>query len=304
MQVFLAVSPILVVLIGMVGLKKSAMYVGPVAMLYSMIVGAGFFHATGTALVQSFSEGIIEGLQIICLIYAAFTMLTLMIGTGAMDKIKQVIAGITSDRRLHVVIIAMMLGIFLEGAAGAGTPAAIAAPFLVGLGFHPIEAATASLICNSVPVSWGGAGVTTIMGSAGVRDYMSIAQASAMVGRIHMIGAIILPFLLVIAIFGKKALKGIAPILFYGGVITSITLFIFSNFIGPEVTGMSTGLIGILAMVFLLKRVKYEVPEEFLYAVSDELNVEINLSPAKALSPYIILLIMLPAVHILFPSQS
>jgi lactate permease len=269
-------------------------------MIYSMIVGSLFFHGTGTTLAQSFRTGIIEGLQIICLIYAAFTMLTMMIRTGAMDKIKQIIAGITNDRRLHVVLIAMMLGIFLEGAAGAGTPAAIAAPFLVGLGFHPIEAATASLICNSIPVSWGGAGVTTIMGSAGVRDYMSITQASAMTGRIQMMGAIVLPFLLTSAIFGKKSIKGIAYVLLYAGVFTSIVLFIFSNFIGPEVTSMGTGFLGILAMVFLLKVIKYEVPGEFLY-IPKETDKENNLSARKALSPYIILLVMLPVVRYSFP---
>jgi lactate permease len=301
MLVLLAASPVLVVLIGMIGLKKSAMIVGPVAMVYSLVAAGALLQTPGTILFQSVQAGVIEGLQIIALIYAAFTMLTMMTGTGAMDRIQEIIVSITNDKRLQVVLISMMLGIFLEGAAGAGTPAAIAAPFLVGLGFDPIVAASASLICNSVPVSWGGAGVTTIMGSAGVSEYMSIAQASSMAGRIHMVGAIALPFLLITAIFGRKSLKGITRFLFYAGIVTSISVFLFSNFVGPEVTSMSTGLVGILAMVLLLRRTRYEIPAEYLYVSSASSEIENDLSPAKALSPYVILLVMLPVVRYSFP---
>lgn len=111
-----------------------------------------------------------------------------MTRTGAIEKVKAVLADITDDRRAQLIIIAIMFAIFLEGAAGAGSPAAIAAPFLVGLGFNPVTAAACALLGDATPASWGGAGVTTIMGLGGVSDYMSPAQASAMVGRFHMFG--------------------------------------------------------------------------------------------------------------------
>ncbi len=99
----------------------------------------------------------------------------------------------------------------MEGAAGAGSPAAIAAPFLVGLGFHPVTAAACALLGDATPASWGGAGVTTIMGLGGVSDYMTSAQASAMVGRFHMFGVMLVPTLALLIAFGRKGFKGIWP---------------------------------------------------------------------------------------------
>jgi L-lactate permease len=176
----LAASPILVVLVGMIGLKKPAVLVTPVAMVYSLFLGFIYFHGSAAGMALSLKVGILDGARIVWLIFGAFTILMMMMGTGAMDKIKEVISGLANDRRIHVMIIAVMFGVFLEGASGAGTPAAICAPFLVGLGFSPLLSATATLIANSVPVSWGGAGVTTIMGSAPVRESMTVMQASAM----------------------------------------------------------------------------------------------------------------------------
>src|SRR5690554_1577975 len=128
----------------MLGLKKSAMKVAPIAMVYTIIIGLLFFSGTAGEMTSSFTKGVLDGIKIVWLIFAAFTVLMMMTGTGAMDKIKEIIASLTNDRRIHVLIIAVMFGVFLEGAAGAGTPAAIAAPFLVGLGFSPLVAATAA----------------------------------------------------------------------------------------------------------------------------------------------------------------
>lgn len=300
LDVLLAASPIIVVLFGMIGLKKSAMKVAPIAMIYTIILGLLYFPGTSDGMVVSLNKGIVDGIRIVWLIFAAFTMLMMMTGTGAMDKIKEIIAGLTNDRRVHVLIIAVMFGVFLEGAAGAGSPAAIAAPFLVGLGFSPIVAATASLIANSVPVSWGGAGVTTIMGSAPVRDYMTVMQASSMAGRIHMIGAIVIPFLVVAVIFGRKGFKGLLPFILFSGIFMSVTLFIFSNFIGPEVTSMSTGLLTIVASLAFIKFVKIKTPDEFLYR-PDFTQVKSSISSVRAFSPYLILIVLLPAVRYSFP---
>lgn len=300
LDVLLAASPIFVVLIGMIGMRKSAMKVAPVAMVYTIILGLLYFSGTNAGMIISFKKGVLDGIRIVWLIFTAFTMLVMMIGTGAMDKIKEVIASLTNDRRIHVLIIALMFGVFLEGAAGAGTPAAIAAPFLVGLGFSPLVAATASLIANSVPVSWGGAGVTTIMGSEPVREFMTVMQASSMAGRIHMVGAIIIPFLIIAVIFGRKGFRGLIPFILFSGVFMAVTLFVFSNYIGPEVTSMSTGLITIVASLFFLKVAKINTPEEFLYK-PDLSAAESSMSSFKAFSPYLILIVLLPAVRYSFP---
>jgi len=298
-EIVFAASPILIVLGGMLGLKKPAVVVTPIAMAYTLLLGAVFFDGTVAGMVESLKMGILDGTRIVWLIFGAFTILIMMIGTGAMDKIKEVIAGLTIDRRVHVLIIAVMFGVFLEGASGAGTPAAIGAPFLVGLGFSPLLSATATLIANSVPVSWGGAGVTTIMGSEPVREYMTVMEASAMAGRIHMIGAVLLPFLVIAVVFGRKGFRGLLPFVFFSGGFMSVTLFVFANFIGPEITAMASGLLTVLASLIYLRFVRVKPPEEFQY--TSRIGTRSSLSSLRAFSPYIILVILLPAVRYSFP---
>ena len=295
----IAASPILVVLVGMLGLKKPAVVVTPIALVYTLFIGLLHFGGNAAGMAASLRIGILDGARIVWLIFGAFTILVMTMGTGAMDKVKDVIAGLTTDRRVHVLIIAVMFGVFLEGAAGAGTPAAIGAPFLVGLGFSPILSATATLIANAIPVSWGGAGVTTIMGSEPVREYMTVIEASAMVGRIHMVGAVLLPFLVIAVVFGRKGFRGLIPFILFSGGFMSATLFVFSNLIGPEITAMATGLLTAVASLIYLRLVRIKTPEEFLHA--SVLDSQSPLSPFRAFSPYVILIILLPAVRYSFP---
>jgi lactate permease len=297
--VLLAASPIAVVLVGMIGLKRPAVVVTPIAAVYTIVIGVLFFGGTGSGIAASLQTGVLDGVRIILLIFAAFTILVMMTGTGAMDRIKYVIAGLTRDRRVHVLIIAVMLGVFLEGAAGAGTPAAIAAPFLVGLGFAPLVAAAAPLIANSVPVSWGGAGATTIMGIEPISDYMTVMEASAMAGRIHLFGALLLPFLVVALVFGRRGFRGLVPFMLFSGGFMSATLFVLSNFVGPEVTSMGTGLLTTAAALVYLRMLPVRTPDDFVY--QPDLSVAITMSPWRAFAPYAILIVMLPVVRYSVP---
>ena len=295
----LAASPIFVVLAGMLGLKKPAVLVTPIAMVYTILLGLLHFEGSAAGMASSLRTGILDGARIIWLIFGAFTILIMTMGTGAMDKIKDTIAGLTTDRRVHVLIIAVMLGVFLEGAAGGGTPAAIGAPFLVGLGFSPLLSATATLIANAIPVSWGGAGVTTIMGSEPVREYMTVMEASAMVGRIHMVGAVLLPFLVIAVVFGRRGFRGLLPFILFSGGLMSVTLFVFSNIIGPEITAMGTGLLTALASVIYLRLAPIKTPEDFRH--TPDLDSRSSLSSLRSFSPYIFLIILLPTVRYSIP---
>ena len=202
-----------------------------------------------------------------------------------------------SDRRVQLIIIGMFVPIFLEGAAGAGAPAAIAAPFLVALGFDPITAIVVALLGDATPCSWGGAGLTTIMGGARLveQGLSTAALNSAMVGRIHMFGALIIPFIIVGLAFGRKGYKGVVPYLCYAGVTCGGVMFGLSNYVGPEVTSMGTGLISIVLSVFYVKHVKIDTPEEFRYQTSA--SHERKYSAFRAMSPYIYMLVMLPVVR-------
>ena len=299
----MALSPILVVLIGILGFKQSAKKVSPIAFLWIVVLAFTFFNVDRISFADMVKvldplvwKGIKEGLKIVLMVFGAFTILNLLRETGAIDDVKATISGISEDRRVQLIVIGMMLPIFLEGAAGAGAPAAIAAPFLVALGFDPVTSIAIALLGDATPASWGGAGLTTINGGAALVDagVSTVALNSAMVGRFHMFGVLVIPFIMVAMAYGKKGFKGIVPYLTFAGVTTCATMFILSNFVGAEVTSMGTGLISILLSVAYVKLIGVKTPEEFR---NRNTTAKRKYSAAKALSPSIYMLVLLPVIR-------
>ena len=301
----MAVSPIILVLIGILLLKKPAMKVAPVALVWTMLLAFTYFNINGLTFKENVVvmdallwKGIKEGFKIVLMVFGAFVILNTLKKTGAIEDVKNTVARLSGeDRRVQLIIVGILVPIFLEGAAGAGAPAAIAAPFLVALGFDPITAIAVALLGDATPCSWGGAGLTTINGGAALVEagISTNALNSAMVGRIHMFGVLIIPFIAVAIAFGRKGFKGILPYLFYAGATTGTVMFLLSNFVGPEVTSMGTGLISILLSVAYVKFVPIKTPDAFKYAI--EKGAKGKYSPFRAMSPYIYMLIMLPTVR-------
>ena len=125
----MALSPIVVVLVGILGFKKSAKTVSPIALAWTLILAFTYFNLDGLTFAENVKvldplvwKGIKEGLKIVLMVFGAFTILNLLRETGAIEDVKATIAQISDDRRVQVVIIGMMLPIFLEGAAGALPP--------------------------------------------------------------------------------------------------------------------------------------------------------------------------------------
>lgn len=312
MNFIMALSPLLFVLAGILFLKKPAMQVAPLALLYTIGLSFTYFNirdllfqelvAGADALIW---KGIKEGAKIVMLVFSSFLLLNLMQRTGAIRQVQRTLASVTKDRRAQLVIVGMMVPIFLEGAAGAGSPAAIAAPFLVGLGFHPLTAIVVALLGDATPCSWGGAGLTTITGG----DYLvqeglsTAALNSAMAGRIHMFGVLIIPFLIVAVAFGRKGFRGILSYLLFAGISTSLLMFGISNFIGPEITSLGTGLLSIVLSVLFLKKVPLSTPEEYLYQEEfmQEEQEGRRYSSFRALAPYLLLVVLLPVVRYTVP---
>lgn len=301
----MAVSPIAVVLAGILFLKKPAMKVAPVALVWTMLLAFTYFNIDGLTFKENVVvldallwKGIKEGFKIVLMVFGAFTTLNTLKSTGAIEDVKHTVARFSGkDRRVQLIVIGLQMTIFLEGAAGAGAPAAIAAPFLVALGFDPITAIAVALLGDATPCSWGGAGLTTINGGAALVEagLSTNALNSAMVGRIHMFGAMMIPFIMVAMAFGRKGFKGIVPYLCYAGATTGGVMFFLSNFVGPEVASMGTGLISILLSVAYVKFIPIKTPDEFKYEVSA--NVEMKYGALRAMSPYLFMLVLLPAVR-------
>ena len=301
----LAVSPIAVVLAGILLLKKPAMKVAPAALAWTVLLAFTYFNVNGLTFQENVAaidallwKGIKEGFKIVAMVFGAFVILNTLKRTGAIEDVKNTVARVSGqDRRVQLIVVGFMVPIFLEGAAGAGAPAAIAAPFLVALGFDPITAIAVALLGDATPCSWGGAGLTTINGGASLVEagISTNALNSAMVGRIHMFGALIIPFIMVAMAFGRKGFKSIVPYLCYAGVTTGGVMFLLSNFVGPEVTSMGTGLIAILLSVLFVKAIPIKTPEEFRYQTPK--NVKQRYSAFQAMSPYIYMLVLLPAIR-------
>ena len=271
----MALSPIAVVLVGILGFKKSAKTVSPIALAWTLILAFTYFNLDGLTFAENVKvldplvwKGIKEGLKIVLMVFGAFTILNLLRETGAIEDVKATIAQISDDRRVQVVIIGMMLPIFLE---------------------------------DATPASFGGAGLTTINGGAALVDagLATVAQNAAMAGRFHMFGVLVIPFIMVGMAFGKKGYKGILPYLTFAGVSTCLTMFLLSNFVGAEVTSMGTGLISILLSVAYVKLVGVKTPDEFR---NESANHQRKYSSFKAMSPYVYMLVLLPLIRYGFPA--
>ena len=170
---------------------------------------------------------------------------------GSLQILQDSIAGITEDRRLQLLLIAFAFGAFFEGAAGFGTPVAVTAAILIGLGFSPLAASGLSLIANTAPVAYGALG-TPVITLAKVHGY-DVLAVSAMIGRQLPFFSLLVPFWLIWAFAGRKAMWQIWPAILVTGVTFAIPQFLVSNFIGPELVDVIAALVSMASLVLFLR---------------------------------------------------
>jgi lactate permease len=176
----------------------------------------------------------------------------LTVEKGHFKVMQDSLTGITRDRRLQLLLIAFSFGAFFEGAAGFGTPVAVTAAILIGLGFAPLAASGLSLVANTAPVAFGALG-TPIVALAGVTG-LDVRQLSAMVGRQLPFFSVLIPFWLVWAFCGFRKMKEVWPALTVAGVSFAVPQFLISNYHGPWLAGVGAAVISMAALVlFLLK---------------------------------------------------
>jgi lactate permease len=174
----------------------------------------------------------------------------LTVEKGHFKVMQDSLTGITRDRRLQLLLIAFSFGAFFEGAAGFGTPVAVTAAILIGLGFAPITASGLSLIANTAPVAFGALG-TPIVALAGVTG-LDVRQLSAMVGRQLPFFSILIPFWLVWAYCGFRKMREVWPALVVAGVSFAVPQFLISNFHGPWLAGVGAAVVSMAALVLFL----------------------------------------------------
>jgi lactate permease len=210
------------------------------ALLVSVVVyGMPVSSATATAV-----YGAAYGLfPIGWIILNAVFLYNLTVATGQFEIVKGSVARLSADRRIQALLVAFSFGAFIEGAAGFGTPVAITAALLMGLGFTPLYAAGLSLIANTAPVAYGAIGtpILTLGAVTGIDPYV----LSAMAGRQLPIVSLIVPAWLVATMSGWQGLKGVWPAVLVSGGSFAIVQFLWSNFVGPELVDIVGGLVSL-----------------------------------------------------------
>jgi lactate permease len=176
----------------------------------------------------------------------------LTVEKGHFKIMQDSLTGVTRDRRLQLLLIAFSFGAFFEGAAGFGTPVAVTAAILIGLGFRPLAASGLSLIANTAPVAFGALG-TPIVALAGVTG-LDVRRLSAMVGRQLPFFSVLIPFWLVWAFCGFRKTKEVWPALVVAGVSFAIPQFLISNFHGPWLAGVGAAVISMATLVLFLTK--------------------------------------------------
>jgi lactate permease len=180
------------------------------------------------------------------IILNAVFLYSLTVETGQFEIVKRSVASLSADRRVQALLIAFSFGAFIEGAAGFGTPVAITAALLMGLGFQPLYAAGLSLIANTAPVAYGAIG-TPILTLAAVTG-IDAQLLSAMAGRQLPIVSLIVPAWLVVTMSGWSGLRGVWPAVLVCGGSFAIVQFLWSNFVGPELVDIMGGLVSLGAL--------------------------------------------------------
>jgi lactate permease len=175
----------------------------------------------------------------------------LTVEKGVFETLQTTIGGVTSDRRLQLLLIAFCFGAFFEGASGFGTPVAVTGAILIGLGFSPLAASGLSLIANTAPVAYGALG-TPIAGLASVTG-IDPFLLGAMVGRQLPFFSLIVPFWLIWAFAGWRGMMQIWPAIVVTGVSFAVPQFAISNYINPWIVDIGASLISMACLILFLK---------------------------------------------------
>ncbi len=170
---------------------------------------------------------------------------------GSFKILQDSLSGITEDRRLQLLLIAFCFGAFFEGAAGFGTPVAVTAGILIGLGFSPLAASGLSLIANTAPVAFGALG-TPVITLAKVHGY-DLMEVTAMIGRQLPFFSLLVPFWLIWAFAGRKAMLEIWPAILVTGLSFAIPQYLVSNFIGPELVDIVAAIVSMVCLILFLR---------------------------------------------------
>jgi lactate permease len=252
LSTLVAAAPILVLLILLGILRKPAWMAALAGLGAAAVVAAVVYKMPAGLLISSIGYGAAFGLfPIGWVVFSAILLYRVTVESGKFDVLKDSIAHLTGDQRLQALLIAFAFGAFIEGAAGFGTPVAVAGAMLAGLGFTPFYAAAICLLANTAPVAFGSIGIpiTTLHVTTG----LPVDSLSAGVGRLCAPVSLFIPAYLILVMAGKRGLRDVWPAAAVCGIAFAGTQFVVSNFVGPQLTDIFASMAAMGSLILLIR---------------------------------------------------
>ena len=251
LSTLVATLPVVVLLGALALLRIKAHWAALLGLAASMLIAIGVFHMPAGMGARTAVYGACYGLfPIGWIILNVIFMYDLTCASGRFKVLQESLMGITQDRRLQLLLIAFSFGAFFEGAAGFGTPVAVTAALLIGLGFKPLQASGLSLIANTAPVAFGAIGTPLI--ALQTVTGLDLLQLSGMAGRILPFFSVLVPFWLLWAFAGFSGMIEIWPAVLVAGVFFAVPQFLVSNFHGPWLVDVVSAVCSMTALIVLL----------------------------------------------------
>jgi len=251
LSTLVAALPVVVLLGALAVLRIKAHWAALLGLAASLVIAVGVFKMPAGMGARTAVYGACYGLfPIGWIILNVIFMYDMNCASGRFKVLQESLMGITQDRRLQLLLIAFSFGAFFEGAAGFGTPVAVTAAILIGLGFKPLQASGLSLIANTAPVAYGALGTPLI--ALQTVTGLDLLQLSGMAGRILPFFSVLVPFWLLWAFAGFSGMLEIWPAVLVAGVFFAIPQFLVSNFHGPWLVDVVSAVCSMAAVTVLL----------------------------------------------------
>ncbi|MES1934368.1 L-lactate transport [Salinisphaera shabanensis T35B1] len=326
----LAFVPLVLAGVMLIGFRFQARTAMPVVFIVTVLIALLAWDMSVTRVVASSLQGLMLTISILWIIFGAILLLNTLKHSGGIAAIRNGFSGISPDRRIQAIIVAWLFGCFIEGASGFGTPAAVAAPLMVALGFPALAAVVVGMMIQSTPVSFGAVGTPIIVGVAGGLQKNQISEQltsngsdwetyfqliTSQVSITHAICGILMPLIMVTVMarfFGERKSWGdgleVAPFALFAGIAFVVPYALAGVFLGPEFPSMIGAMVGLAIVVpaarrgFLIPSKPWDFPEESQWPADWVGNMEIKadhvagrtpLTPTMGWAPYVLLAVLL-----------
>jgi len=329
-QAGFAALPIFVAAILLVGFRLPAKKAMPVVFIVTALVAIYVWEVTLNRVLASSIQGLLITVAVLWIIFGAILLLNTLKHSGAIAVIREGFNNVSPDRRVQVIIIAWLFGSFIEGASGFGTPAAIAAPLMVAIGFPAMAAVMIGMMIQSTPVSFGAVGTPILIGvnkgldSQGIGETLSALSSNwdvylrlitSEVAIVHAITGTLIPLFMIMMMtrfFGenKSWTEGLSilPFAIFGGIAFTIPYALTGVFLGAEFPSLIGAMIGLPIVTiaakkgFLIPKNSWDFAPKEKWPASwvskfemklDAMSAKVPMSLTKAWIPYVLVAIIL-----------